>query len=73
MIALEHYANILPLGMFLGVFIVLDVSAFRRVDSVISPHAAILAWEPVGAPLAENDVAGDYILFWCLSASIFEI
>jgi len=32
---------------------------------VVATHAAVVAGEPVCAALAEDDVTGNYILFWC--------
>ena len=60
--ALKNNADVLSLGMSLGVFVVLDVASLRSVDSMISSHRAVLARKPVRASLSEYDVAGDHIL-----------
>lgn len=48
--------------MALRIAVVLDVARLRRVDGVVAAHAAVVAREPVRAPLAEDDVAGDHVL-----------
>lgn len=44
----------------------LDVAGLCGVDGVVATHATVVAREPVCAALAEDDVAGDHILFWCV-------
>lgn len=66
---LKHNADVLSLRVLFGVLVVLDVSAFCRIDSVVSPHRTVVAREPVGAALAEYDVAGDHILL-CIRMSV---
>lgn len=48
--------------MPLGIAIVLDVARFGGVDGVVAAHAAVVAGEPMRAPLPEDDVAGDDVL-----------
>lgn len=48
--------------MALGVAVVFDVAGFRGVDGVVAAHAAVVAGEPVRAPLPEDDVAGYHVL-----------
>ena len=49
--------------MPLGVSVVLYVAGLCGVDGVIAAYGAVVAWEPVRASLAEDYVAGDYVLF----------
>lgn len=63
MAALEDDADVLPLGVPLGVLVVFHVPAFGGVDGVVAAHGAVLAGEPVRAALAEDDVSWDDILF----------
>ena len=65
MVALEDDADVLPLRVLLGVFVVFHVPAFCGVDGVVAAHGTVLTGEPVRAALAEDDVSGDDILF-CL-------
>lgn len=67
--ALEHNTDVLSLGMFFRVFVVLDITALHRIDRVVSSHRAVIAWEPVRASLAEYNIAGDHILFCNLAVS----
>lgn len=61
---LEYNANVLSLWMPVRVFVVFDIASLGRVDSVISAHRTVFARKPVGAPLAEYDVAGYHILLF---------
>lgn len=61
--ALEHDANVLALGVLGGIAVVFHVARLDGVDGVVTAHAAVVAGEPVGAALTEDDVAGDDILF----------
>ncbi len=63
MVALEDDADVLAFGVFLRVFVVFYIAGFGGVDSVVAPHAAVVAGEPVCATLAEDDVTWDDILF----------
>lgn len=73
MLALEDDADILPLGMALGIFVVFYESGLSGVDGVVAAHGAVFAGEPVRAPLAEYYVAGNYVLFcFALLSAIWE-
>lgn len=61
--ALEDDADVAALGVQGGILVVLDVAGGRRVDRVVAAHGAVLAGEPFRAALAEDDIAGDDVLF----------
>lgn len=63
MVAFEDDANVLAFGVSLGILVVFDVAGLRGIDGMITAHGAVIAREPVGASLAEDDVAGDHVLF----------
>ena len=67
--ALEHDSDVLSFGVLLRVLVVFHVSALSRIDSVVSPHRAVLAGEPVRSALAEYNVAGNHILICCPAVS----
>ncbi len=48
--------------MALRVAVVLDVAGRRGVDGVVAADAAVVAREPVRAPLPEDDVSRDHVL-----------
>jgi hypothetical protein len=64
LIPLKHDTDILAFGMFERILVVLDVARLSGVDGVVAAHAHIVAWKPLCAALAEDDVAWDYVLFW---------
>lgn len=55
--------------MLLGIFVVLHEAGLGRVDRVVATHSAVFAREPVGAALAEDDIAWDNILLYSTSIS----
>lgn len=55
----EHHPDVLPLGVPCRIPVVLHVPRGQREDRVVSPHADVLAREPLGAALLVDDVAGD--------------
>jgi hypothetical protein len=61
--ALENYTDVLAFCVLEGVFVVFDVAGLGGVDGVVAAHCAVVAWKPFCAALAEDDVAGDYVLF----------
>ena len=65
--ALKHYTDVLAFRVLEGVFVVFDVAWLSGVDGVVAAHCAVVAGEPFGAALAEDDVAWDYVLFCCFS------
>ena len=70
--ALKHHTDVLAFRVLEGVFVVFDVARLSGVDGVVAAHCAVVAWKPFGAALAEDDVAGDYVLFCSpLSVSAF--
>lgn len=62
MFLLERNANILSLWVFLGIPVVPYVTRFCGEDAVVSSKFAVLAGEPGGAALAEDDVSWNHIL-----------
>lgn len=70
MVALENHADVFPLRMFEGVAVVFDVAGFTRKDCVVAAHIAVVTGEPVGAALAEDDVAGDHVFFCVNDGSV---
>lgn len=71
--ALKHYTDVLTFRVLERVFVVFDVAGLSGVDGVVAAHCAVVAGEPFGAALAEDDVAWDYVLFYssCQSLSCF--
>ena len=67
MVAFEGDPDVLALGVELGIFVVFHVAGLSGIDSVVAPHSAVLAREPVCAALTEYDVAWDDILFFVCS------
>ena len=70
MSALEHDTDVLAFRMLERVFVVFYVARLGGVDCVVATHCAVVAWEPFRAALAEDDVAGDYVLFCCVMISL---
>jgi hypothetical protein len=66
---LEGDANVLALGVDAWVFVVSNVAGFSGEDAVVASEFAVLAREPCGAALAEDNVAWNYIFAWsgCVS------
>jgi hypothetical protein len=67
---LKHNTDILAFWMLEGVFVVFYVAGLSGVDGVIASHAAVVAWKPFRAALAEDDVARDYVLFCFFLSSV---
>jgi hypothetical protein len=67
---LKHNTDILTFRVLQGIFVVFYVARLSGVDGVIASHAAVVAGEPFGAALAEDDVARDYVLFCFCSLSV---
>lgn len=63
LVALEDNTDVLAFGVLQGVFVVFNVAWLGGVDGVVAAHCAVVAWEPFGAALAEDDVARDHVLF----------
>lgn len=61
--ALEHDTDVLAFRVLQWVFVVFHVARLGGVDCVVATHGAVVAWEPFRAALAEDDVAGDHVLF----------
>lgn len=68
--ALEHDTDVLAFRVLQGVFVVFHVARLGGVDCVVATHGAVVAWEPFRAALAEDDVAGDHVLFCCVVVSL---
>jgi hypothetical protein len=66
---LKHNTDILAFRMLERIFVVFYVAGLSGVDGVVASHAAVVAREPFRAALAEDDVAGDYVLFCGLAVS----
>ena len=64
MIFLESNANVLSLWVFSRVTVVPYVAGFCGEDTMIATEFAVLAREPRGASLAEDDVSRNYIFAW---------
>lgn len=71
MTALEYHTDVLAFWVLQGVFVVFYVARLGGVDGVVAAHGAVVAWEPFGAALAEDDVAGDHVLFYWKRLSVF--
>lgn len=63
LVALEYNTNVLAFWVLQRVFVVFYVAGLGGVDGVVASHAAVVAWEPFRAALAEDDVARDHVLF----------
>jgi hypothetical protein len=63
LVALKHHTDVLAFRMLQRVFVVFYVARLGGVDGVVAAHGAVVAWEPFGAALAEDDVARDNVLF----------
>lgn len=62
--AAEDDTNVAAFGVELGVAIVFYEAGLGGVDGVVTTHADVFAWVPLGAALTEDDVAGYYV-FLC--------
>ena len=58
----ENHSDVLSFRVLLRILIVFYISTLRRIDSVVSTHRTVVAWEPVCSALAEYNVARNHIL-----------
>ena len=66
----ENYSDVLSFRVLLRILIVFYISALRCIDSVISTHCTVVAWEPVCSALAEYNVARNHILICYRTVSL---
>lgn len=62
MLFVEDDTDVLSFRVFEGVAVVSNVTRFRGKDAVVSSEFTVLAGEPGGPTLAEDDVSRNHIL-----------